>query len=69
METTMTTTCVVCGMTENEVPLLSLQFKENPLAICPQCLPALIHAPAKLAAKIPGLENISPAPGSPRHEH
>jgi len=56
-------------MTENEVPLLSLQFKENPLAICPQCLPALIHAPAKLAAKIPGLENISPAPGSPRHEH
>jgi hypothetical protein len=58
-------TCLNCGKTEQEIPLLRMRYQEADIYICPQCLPILIHKPAALAAKLPGLENIQP----PQHEH
>jgi hypothetical protein len=57
--------CIVCGISEQQVPLLHITFQSKSLRICPQCLPTLIHAPHKLTDKLPGLENIKVKP----HEH
>jgi hypothetical protein len=48
-------TCFNCNRSEQDVPLLTLTFQDKPLFICPQCLPALIHKPHAIAAKLPGL--------------
>lgn len=47
--------CFNCNRSEQEVPLLVLNFQERQWYICPQCLPALIHKPHTLAAKLPGM--------------
>jgi hypothetical protein len=57
------THCVVCEQTEQQVPLLAIQFKEQTYWICPQHLPMLIHKPQTLVGKLPGVENLQP------HEH
>jgi hypothetical protein len=48
--------CLSCGKTENQFPLVQLRFKGITQWICPQCLPALIHKPGAIAAKLPGAE-------------
>lgn len=48
-------TCFNCDRSEQDVPLLPATFQGSPLHICPQCLPALIHKPQVIAAKLPGL--------------
>ncbi len=53
-------TCLNCGKTEQEIPLLRMCFQAAEVYICPQCLPILIHKPANLAGKLSGLENIQP---------
>ncbi len=58
--------CLNCGRTDQEVPLLALQFMGKGLWICPQCLPVLIHAPQKLAGKLPGAESLG---GAEHHHH
>jgi hypothetical protein len=58
-------TCLNCGKTEQEIPLLQMHYQGADVYICPQCLPILIHKPANLAGKLPGLENIQPS----QHEH
>ena len=57
-------TCINCERDTNVVPLLSFDFQGQVLAICPQCLPVLIHKTHELAAKLPGLANLPPAPHS-----
>ncbi|HCA79677.1 MAG TPA: hypothetical protein DEP53_08085 [Bacteroidetes bacterium] len=57
--------CLHCEQTEQQIPLLTLQFMGGQIWICPQCLPVLIHAPQKLAGKIPGAEKFSGA----EHHH
>ena len=57
-------TCLNCERTEEQLPLLVMQFRGETVHICPQCLPVLIHKPEKLAAKLPGLDT-TPA----EHEH
>lgn len=57
--------CLKCETTEQEKPLLILTYKEEPIYICPQCLPLLIHQPKKLAEKLPGAENF----GVAEHHH
>jgi hypothetical protein len=42
-----------------------MHYQGADVYICPQCLPILIHKPANLAGKLPGLENIQPS----QHEH
>lgn len=54
-------TCLVCGKTEEEIPLVKLAFKGEELRICPQHLPMLIHEPQKLVGIIEGAENMTPA--------
>jgi hypothetical protein len=54
-------TCLNCNRTEEQVPLLTLTFKEEANYICPQCLPQLIHKPQLLAEKFPGMEAAPPA--------
>jgi len=58
-------TCIQCEKSEQEVPLLKMTYHGEKVHICPQCLPVLIHKPANLAGKLPGLEKIQP----PKHEH
>lgn len=60
-------TCIYCGQSEQSVPLLSMQFRGQQFSICPQHLPVLIHQPARLADKLPGIELIQPAEG--HHDH
>lgn len=44
--------CFSCGRSEKEVPLLMLRFSSRELRVCPQCLPALIHHPERLADRL-----------------
>lgn len=55
--------CVTCGQDSEQVPLLPFIFKGNQFYICPQHLPILIHKPAQLADRLPGLELIKPPEG------
>ena len=57
--------CLHCNRDSNQVPLLELVFQGHELAICAEHLPILIHSPAKLADKLPGLGQVSPA----EHHH
>lgn len=61
----MKLTCLNCGRSEQEVPLVILQYQGKNWHICPQCFPLMIHQPQKLAGKLPGAENMQPA----EHEH
>jgi hypothetical protein len=38
------------------MPLIRLSYQGKDLWICPQHLPLLIHEPAKLAGKLPGIK-------------
>jgi hypothetical protein len=53
--------CLNCGKTEQQVPLIPLNFKAETKHICPQCLPVLIHKPQTLTEKLPGVEIAAPA--------
>jgi len=53
-------TCLNCGCSANEIPLLALEYRGVMYSICPHCLPSLIHKPQNLAEKLPGLENLPP---------
>ena len=57
----MNQTCLNCGRSELEIPLVTLRYQEKNWYICPACLPSLIHQPQKLAGKLPGAENFQPA--------
>ena len=51
--------CIVCEQDSQVVPLMPFEYQGKTYWICPQHLPILIHKPAKLADKLPGLEHIS----------
>lgn len=44
--------CLHCGKSDDEMPLVNLTYKGQPLWICSQHLPLLIHEPAKLASQL-----------------
>ena len=54
-----------CERGSNQIPLVALVYQGEELWICPQHLPILIHSPAKLADKFPGLAQVTPA----EHHH
>jgi hypothetical protein len=56
-------TCLKCNRTEEQIPLIALQFRQEQIHICPQCLPVLIHKPEKLASILPGIDPTPPAEG------
>jgi hypothetical protein len=57
--------CAQCGRTSEEVPLITLNYKDESSWICPQHLPVLIHKPQNLVGKLAGAENLS----SEGHHH
>jgi len=44
--------CLNCARPESETPLITLRLQTRTVYICPQCLPALIHHPEQIAAKV-----------------
>jgi hypothetical protein len=58
-------TCLNCQRSEQEIPLVTLQYQGQTVYICSQCFPTLIHSPAKLAGKIKDADKIQPA----NHDH
>ena len=48
--------CLSCGGTEEDKPLIYLSYRQAPLAICPQCLPTLIHQPERLTGTLADLQ-------------
>jgi hypothetical protein len=61
-----TSTCLNCGISEQEKPLLTLKFQDKAIYICPQCMPILIHKSHELVDKIPGFHS-SDSPSN--HDH
>jgi len=53
--------CVACNRTEQEVPLITLDYQGRNFRICPQHLPMLIHDPQSLTGRLPGAEGLEPA--------
>ncbi len=47
-----TQACFNCTAPEARTPLISLRFAGQPIWICPQCMPVLIHDTSKLAEKL-----------------
>lgn len=58
-------TCLNCNRSEQEIPLVTLQYQGKQVYICSQCFPTLIHSPAKLAGELKDAEKIQPAD----HDH
>ena len=50
--------CMFCSRTENEIPLVQVDFKSKHYWICPQHIPVLIHDPQKLTGILPDAENM-----------
>ena len=59
--------CLYCERGSDQVPLLMVQYQGKDMWICPQHLPILIHKPAQLAGKLPGVENLD-APEEHGHD-
>ena len=59
-------TCLNCGATEAQQPLITLKFQGKELYICPQCLPVLIHKPYQLVEKLP---DFIPSENPPPDDH
>jgi len=58
-------TCLNCQKSEQEIPLVTLQYQGQEVYLCSQCFPTLIHSPSKLAGKIEGADKLPPAD----HDH
>ncbi len=44
--------CLVCQRDDQRVPLIHLSYQGNPLWICPEHMPVLIHNTEKLMAML-----------------
>ncbi len=53
--------CLACGAGSDQVPLIPLEYRGTTTYICAPHFPILIHAPAKLAGKLPGAESLPPS--------
>ncbi len=52
MENAKTHSCINCGASENEVPLIEIRFSGSTGHLCSQCIPVMIHEPSKMAHKL-----------------
>ncbi|MBE0650953.1 MAG: hypothetical protein IH595_08930 [Bacteroidales bacterium] len=58
MENHIKKQCLLCKKSEQEAPLLQLDYKGMNYWICPQHLPVLIHEPSKLEGMLPGASGL-----------
>ncbi len=52
--------CINCQRDETIIPLVSIRFSQIPTWICTQCLPTLIHDPARLESKFRNMDVENP---------
>ena len=50
--------CLFCKRTEEQIPLLQLDYKSVHYWICPQHIPILIHQPEKLTGMLPDADKM-----------
>ena len=50
--------CIVCELSSQEIPLLSIEYQGKQYWICPQHFPILIHQPGQLVGRLPGAEKL-----------
>jgi hypothetical protein len=60
--------CLYCGQDSHQIPLVNIFYQDKSYWICPQHFPFLIHNPAKLEGKLPGIEKWVPFE-EPEHHH
>ena len=48
--------CLACGRSDDQIPLIPLEYRGRRLWICPRHMPQLIHQPEELADRLPGVE-------------
>jgi len=53
--------CLFCRRGDDATPLVTLAYRGEPLYICPEHLPVLIHDPQRLVGMLPGAERLRPA--------
>ncbi len=53
-------TCLACDQDSGQVPLICLEYRGEPLWICPRHMPLLIHQPEQLIGRLPGAESLIP---------
>ncbi len=53
--------CLACECSDQEAPLVAVQFRGSEYWICAQHIPLLIHDPGRLVGKLPGAEELKPA--------
>ena len=51
--------CIFCECNEEQAPLIQLHYQGKEYWICPTHFPILIHKPAQLAHKLPGIELLN----------
>ncbi len=44
--------CVNCGNSQNDTPILQFKFKGEVMGICSACMPVLIHKPEQFANRL-----------------
>jgi hypothetical protein len=49
--------CLVCQASSQDVPLVTLTYRDEAVYVCAQHLPVLIHHPERLVGLLPGAEN------------
>ena len=50
--------CVNCDRSEEEMPLINIQYKGEKIFVCSGCMPVLLHSPAKMVGKIQDADKI-----------
>lgn len=45
-------TCLICGTTENERPLVSQRYRGHSIWVCTGCMPTVIHHPEQVAHRL-----------------
>ena len=53
--------CVFCERTNQEVPLVTLNYQDQEYYICPEHIPLLIHNPQQTEGCLPGAGKPDPA--------
>jgi hypothetical protein len=61
----MEMSCLSCQRSEQETPLVGLNYQGKVYYLCSRCFPTLLHAPQKLAGKLPDAETLEAAD----HDH